>query len=128
MSELKPAPAIEQQVRRSVGDAGEAMDFGSVHWAARSEDPPGAEMTFGLATWLAGKGNAEHFHPNCEEILFVLEGEVEHTLGDQRTILRAGDLIVVPRNVAHRVTNVGTAVARTVIVFSSAEREFVVVN
>ena len=99
-----------------------------MEWAALAGDPPGAEMTFGLASWEAGKGNAEHVHPNCEEILFVLEGEIEHTLGDQRTLLRAGDLIVVPRHVAHRVTNAGPGVARTVIVFSSAEREFVVVE
>ena len=35
----------------------------------------------------------------------MLEGEVEHTLGDQRTSLRAGDLIVVPRGVPHRLIN-----------------------
>jgi quercetin dioxygenase-like cupin family protein len=115
---------IETQVRRDVGAAAEATDFGSVHWAVREGDPPGAEQTIGLAVFDAGKGNAEHIHPNCEEVVYVLDGVVEHTLGDQRTTLRAGDLIVVPRGVAHRLLNTSEAPVRTYIVFSSPERRF----
>ena len=120
----RPAPDIEAQVRRNVGAAAEATDFGSVHWAAREGDPPGAEMTVGLAVFDAGKGNVEHTHPDCEEVVYVLEGEVEHTLGDQRTTLRAGDLIVVPRGVPHRLLNRGSAPVRAYIVFSSPARRF----
>ena len=117
-------PAIESQVRRSVGGAAEPTDFGSIQWAVRAGDPEGAEQTAGLAVFDAGKGNVEHVHPNCEEIVFVLEGDVEHTLGDQSTRLRAGDLIVVPRGVAHRLFNHGVAPARTYVVFSSPDRQF----
>ncbi len=117
-------PPIDQQVRRNVGAAAETTDFGSVHWPVRDGDPPGAEQTIGLATFDAGKGNVEHVHPNCEEIVYVLEGEVEHTLGDQRTLLKAGDLIVVPRNVPHRLTNVGSAAVRACVIFSSPDRQF----
>jgi len=118
-------PLIDTQVRRDVGAAAETTDFGSVHWASRAGDPPGAEMTVGLATFAAGKGNTEHTHPDCEEVVYVLDGEVEHTLGDQRVTLRAGDLIVVPRGVPHRLLNASGADMRAYIVFSSAERKFV---
>jgi quercetin dioxygenase-like cupin family protein len=117
-------PSIHGQVRRDVGAAAEATDFGSVHWAAREGDPAGAEQTIGLAVFDAGKSNAEHIHPNCEEVVYVLDGEVEHTLGDQRTTLRAGDLIVVPRGIAHRLMNTSTSPVRTYIVFSSPDRRF----
>lgn len=116
---------IERQVRRAVGFAAEATDFGSVHWAVREGDPLGAEQTIGLAVFDAGKGNVEHVHPNCEEVVFVLEGEVEQTLGDERTVLRRGDLIVVPRGVQHRLLNSGTSPVRTYIVFSAPDRQFV---
>src|SRR5437868_13990251 len=103
---MTPAvPPIDGQVRRSIGANPEPMDFGSVHWAVREGDPIGAEQSVGLAVFDAGKGNVEHVHPNCEEIVYVLDGEVEHTLGDQRTSLRAGDLIVVPRGIPHQLTN-----------------------
>jgi quercetin dioxygenase-like cupin family protein len=121
-------PPIDRQVRRNVGVAAEKADFGSVHWAVREGDPPGAEQTIGLATFDAGKSNVEHIHPNCEEVVYVLDGEVRHTLGGQETVLRAGDLIVVPRNVPHRLINDSDAPARTYIVFSSPDRQFVPVS
>jgi quercetin dioxygenase-like cupin family protein len=117
-------PAIDRQVRRGVGSAEEKTDFGSVHWAALEGDPPGAEQTIGLATFDGGKSNVEHVHPNCEEVVYVLEGEVRHTLGDQQTVLRRGDLIVVPRNVPHQLINDGDAPARVYIAFSSPDRQF----
>jgi quercetin dioxygenase-like cupin family protein len=56
--------------------------------------------------------------------VYVLDGEVEHTLGEQRTILRAGDLIVVPRNVPHRLINASGTACKTLIVFSAPDRVF----
>lgn len=117
-------PEIERQVRRNAGAAAEPREFGRVHWVVKAGDPEGAEQTIGLSVFEAGTGNLEHTHPNCEEVLYVLEGEVEHTLGDQATRLRAGDLIVVPRGVAHRLRNVGPSPARAYIAFSSPERQF----
>lgn len=121
-------PNIDTQVRRAVGSGGEQREFGVVHWAVRENDPPGAETTFGLATFVAGSSNAEHTHPNAEEVVYVLEGEVTHTLGDQRVTLRAGDLIVVPRNVPHRLINESGADMRAIIVFSTPDRLFVPVD
>lgn len=118
-------PMIGAQIRRNVGGAAGATDFGSVQWAVRSGDPDGAETTVGLAVFGAGRSNVEHSHPDCEEIVYILEGEVEHTLGDQSAILRAGDLIVVPRGVPHRLINRAEADVRAYIVFSSPDRTFV---
>ncbi len=118
-------PPIEQQVRRQAGAAAMATDFGSVHWVVREGDPPGAETTVGLAVFDGGKSNVQHTHPNCEEIVYVLEGEVEHTLGNASTTLRAGDLIVVPRDVPHRLINHGETPVRAYIVFTSPDRQFV---
>lgn len=117
-------PMIDGQVRRDVGSAADATDFGSVQWAVREGHPVGAEQTIGLAIFNAGKSNVEHTHPNCEEVVYVMEGEVEHTLGDQTTILRAGDLIVVPRDVPHHLINNSAAACKTMIVFSSPDRQF----
>ena len=70
-------PPIDRQLRRNAGASAEPTDFGSVHWVSRAGDPPGAEMTIGVAVFDAGKSNVEHVHPNCEEAVYVLEGEVE---------------------------------------------------
>ncbi len=117
-------PSIEHQVRRG-GSPAEPMEWGTVRWLARQDDPPGAEMTVAVAAFAAGKGNVEHIHPDCEEIVYVLEGAVMHTLDDEVTTLHAGDIIIVPRGVPHQLAATGGADARAFIVFSSPDRQFV---
>ena len=43
-----------------------------------------------------------HFHRNKHETFYVLSGIVRFELGDVVRILRAGDIVVVPREVKHR--------------------------
>ena len=117
--------SIDDAVTRDAGSRAEPAPFGSIEWVVRAGDPDGAEQSVALAVFDAGSSNAEHTHPNCEEIVFVLEGEVEHTLGAESTILRGGDLIVVPREAAHRIINHGPGPCRMLIVFSSPDRQFV---
>ena len=122
---MDTTPPIDRQVKREVGQDAETTSWGSVEWAVRAGDPPGAEMTAAVAVFDVGESNVEHTHPNCEEIVYVLEGEIEHTLGAESTRLGPGDLIVVPRDVPHRLINTSTEPTRTFIVFSSPDRQFI---
>jgi quercetin dioxygenase-like cupin family protein len=116
---------IEDYVRRDMGASAEMAAFGRVEWAVRAGRPDGAEQMVALAVFEPGGSNAEHYHPNCEEIVYVLDGEVEHTLGDESTTLWAGDLIVVPRDTRHRIINDSSKACRMLVVFSSPDRQFV---
>lgn len=50
---------------------------------------------------------ANHRHPG-EEIIYVVEGMIEYDLeGKPPAILKAGDVIVVPKGVVHSAKNVG---------------------
>ena len=118
-------PPIERQIKREVGANAETTAWGSVEWAVREGDPPGAEQTLALATWAPGQGNVEHTHPNCEEFVCVIEGVIDHTLGGQSARLGPGDVIVVPRGAPHHLVNTCAEPVRTIIVFSSPNREFV---
>ena len=119
---------IEDFVRRSVGTAAEIAPFGRIDWAVRAGTLDDVEQSVALAVFEPGSSNAEHYHPNCEEIVFVLEGEVEHTLGDKSTTLHAGDLIVVPRHAHHRILNESLTPCRLLVMFSSPDREFIEVR
>jgi quercetin dioxygenase-like cupin family protein len=79
-------------------------------------------MTFGRATILAGRHNPRHRHPNCDEILHVISGQLEHTLGEERVVLNAGDTISIPKGIWHQAHAVGAEDAEVVICFSSADR------
>jgi quercetin dioxygenase-like cupin family protein len=56
---------------------------------------------------------------SAEEVLVVLAGEVEAVIGDERALLAAGGLAVVPSMVPHEAINVGVGPARVAGIFSS---------
>ena len=56
---------------------------------------------------------------SAEEILLILEGEAEVTMGDERGRVSAGEMALVPAMVPHGMRNVGEETVRVVGFFSS---------
>ncbi|MFE9253830.1 cupin domain-containing protein [Streptomyces sp. NPDC006879] len=67
----------------------------------------GGVMTLDPADWVT-----EHYHPYSEEFLHVIDGTLEMTLDGQKVVLNAGDSLLVPIGVRHRLVNVGEVTAR----------------
>jgi quercetin dioxygenase-like cupin family protein len=63
---------------------------------------------------------AEHTD-SAEEILYVVAGEAEAQVGDERGRLAAGDLAVIPAMVPHGLVNVGMETVKIVGFFSESE-------
>ena len=99
--------------------------WGTLQWICNEKLMPGSEQTVGLATILPGKHNPVHFHPNCEEVLYVISGQGLHSY-DGRTIpLKAGMTIRIPAKVKHNMVNTGTETLRTLVSFSTGDRKTV---
>lgn len=96
--------------------------WGFLTWLVGEREMPGSEQTFGLVTILPGQRNPLHSHPNCEELLFVIEGECEHRLGEETVNLKAGSVIRIPRGVPHWARCTGDLPMRAVISFSAPDR------
>ena len=64
----------------------------------------------------------EHAHSN-EQITFVVEGELDFTLGPETRRLRAGDVVAVPANVPHGVVT-GARPARALDAWSPAREDY----
>ncbi len=97
--------------------------WGSLQWLANGDLAPGAGMTVGRVTFKPGESNPTHAHPNCDEVLFVVQGTIEHSLpqgGMAR--LEAGDCIVLPRGRAHTAKNVGQDEAVVLVAFNAGDR------
>ena len=58
---------------------------------------------------------------SAEEILYLVAGEAEAEVGDERGYLTAGDLAVIPAMVPHGLVNVGTDTVKVVGFFSESE-------
>jgi quercetin dioxygenase-like cupin family protein len=58
---------------------------------------------------------------SAEEILYIVAGEAEAEVGDERGGLTTGDLAVIPAMVPHALGNVGTETVKVVGFFSESE-------
>jgi quercetin dioxygenase-like cupin family protein len=63
----------------------------------------------------SGHGPPLHVHRHETEIFYVLEGQFEITIGDQKVTAPAGALVVGPRNIPHTFRNVGSQDARLLL-------------
>ncbi|WP_100405333.1 cupin domain-containing protein [Bacillus solitudinis] len=99
------------------------MDWGKIQWLCGNHIDADSEMTFGMVYIEAGKSNPRHYHPNCEELIFVLSGECEHSLGDESFHLKPGMMLRIPRNVLHDAKVTSWEPCRMLIMYSSPDRQ-----
>ena len=59
-----------------------------------------------------GKGVAIHVHEREDELVYLLEGEIEVTLGDQKMKAIPGVMALLPRGIPHGFTNIGNKPSR----------------
>ena len=105
----------------------EAYPWGDIHWLVSKKANGARRLTLGHTVVAPGGRNALHAHPNCEEALYVVAGEIEHVVeGMPNLPMKAGEAILIPPRVKHQAINVGREPARLVVAFSTAERETVV--
>ncbi len=74
-----------------------------------------ATMTLAPGKSSGPKGNE---HPQSEQVLLVLEGEVLAEIGKEKLTLRKGDVVIVPPRVPHRFVNKAASPAVTFNVYA----------
>ena len=101
--------AVEGRTSKRVGDAGGLTQFG-----------------VNIVTLQPGAASSHrHWHENEDEFAYVLEGEMVLIENEGETIVRPGDCIAWPANVAngHCLVNRSQAVARFLVVGTKAKTE-----
>lgn len=96
---------VASQVQR------DALDWGDLGWM--TNPAVGAQNLTVLEVILKpGKGHNFHKHPDQEETIYVIEGEVEQWLEQNNKILKSGDAIFIGAGVVHASFNVGSGPAK----------------
>jgi phosphonatase-like hydrolase len=103
----------------------ESFEWGTLKWLCNGKLLPGAGQTTGICHILPGRRNPVHYHPNCEEVLYMLSGQGLHSFDEKSIPLRAGSTIRIPAGVKHNLSNNGTETIVCLISFSSGQRETV---
>ncbi len=84
-------------------------------WVGHLEIAPGATIT-------------THIHPDTEEAMVIVEGELEAVLGDEVVTLGAGDTVLAPAGVKHGFTNRSGGNAALLATFPKTEFQRVAVE
>jgi quercetin dioxygenase-like cupin family protein len=95
----------------------------TIHWLASRRASAARELTVGRTVIGPGAGSPMHRHPNCEEVLHMLRGEIDQIVEGQPPLrMRAGDTVTIARDIRHCAINVGKEEAEMMVIFSAPER------
>ena len=84
-------------------------------WVSHLEVVPGATIT-------------THIHPDTEEAMTIVEGELEAVLGDETVVLGPGDTVLAPAGVKHGFVNRSDSNAALLAMFPKTVFERVTVE
>jgi quercetin dioxygenase-like cupin family protein len=109
------APSIKYQPKskRDYFDVG----IGSVCLSGEDTGGKYCLLEVGLAP---GMGVPRHTHTREDEVYYVLAGELEVTVGDERFVLKPGDTLLAPRDIPHQLRNSGSVENHYLLLFSPA--------
>ena len=82
---------------------------------------PARDVILVRATFAPGEGHAFHYHEDREEFLYILQGEVEQWIGEEKKICRAGDIIFVPPGAVHASFNLGQKEVKLLAIFGNKQ-------
>ena len=101
----------------------EEIPWGRFEWLSRAGMTQADQLMVIRVRIPPGLGHMFHRHPACEEVIYVLEGEVEQWVEQERQMLRAGDCVHIPTNVVHATYNVSDRPAQALAILSPAKFE-----
>jgi mannose-6-phosphate isomerase-like protein (cupin superfamily) len=87
-------------------------------WLCLSGADTGAAYCLLEASLAPGEEVPRHVHTREDETYYVLSGELEAAVGGKVFVLRAGDCLIAPRDIPHRLRNPGTVENHYVLMFS----------
>ena len=106
------------------------FDWGKLHFLSDEKVTGSKSISFGTAVLEPGKGHMRHNHPNADEILYFVSGEVEQMVDDQPAIKCTGGTCVwIPKAVFHSTINTGSAPVILVVAYvpAGAEQELLLI-
>ena len=92
------------------------LDWGSMGWFSRPSTTGAKDLVVIEVNLQPGGGHNFHKHPQQEEVIYVIEGEIEQWLGQEKKTLKAGDSVFIGADVVHASFNVSDANARVLAI------------
>lgn len=97
----------EERIIESEDVSTQQFDWGTLKWMATPEVNGSERLSAGVVNLEPGKGHEIHTHPDSDEILYIIHGDGEQTVGDETEAVGPGDMIHIPAGVEHGTVNTG---------------------
>jgi len=98
----------------------EELSWGQLAWTCRPADTGAKHLVVIEVTLAPGGGHAFHHHPDQEEVIYCLEGEVEQWVDQQKRVLRPGDAVFIAGGGVHASFNRSDRPARLLAILGPA--------
>lgn len=99
----------------------ERLEGKTHHWYYKDGLGENGSLVFCRARITKGAGHAFHTHPEMDEIIYVLEGEMEQWVEREARILRPGESVYIPRGVVHGCYNLSDAECEFLAILTPAK-------
>lgn len=101
----------------------ESYEWGQLVWL-HSSNTGAEQLSVGEMVINPGGENTSHYHPNCEEVLYVISGELEHWFEESKPVrLKAGMSLLIPQGMKHHSRCIGKEPVRNLVAYSSANHQ-----
>ena len=84
----------------------EELEWGSLAWFSSPVASNAKDLVVLEVTLSPTGGHNFHKHPNQEEVIYVIEGEIEQWVDQEKRMLRSGDSAFIGADVVHASFNV----------------------
>lgn len=98
----------------------DAVPWGSLAWFSSPADSEARSLVVVEVDLNPGTGHDFHKHPNQEEVIYVIDGQVVQWVDRERRTLVAGDSAFIGPDVVHASFNVGDHNAKVLAILGPA--------
>lgn len=103
--------------------ARDEFDWGEIAWASRPQNTESTQLAILDVTIVPGKGHNFHRHPNQEEMIYVLDGQIEQWIEQEKQVLSPGDAVFIDTGVVHASFQLGEKPAHLLAILGPAVGE-----
>jgi quercetin dioxygenase-like cupin family protein len=93
----------------------EQLEWGGLGWISRPPSTGARQLTVIDVQLEPGHGHDFHKHPDQEEVIVVLAGEIEQWLEGEKTVLGPGEAVFIGAGTVHASFNTGSETAKLAV-------------
>ena len=94
------------------------LDWGNMTWLSNLKLTDAKQLVVIEVNLAPGKGHDFHRHPNQEEVIYVIQGQIEQWVDQEKRLLSFGESAFFPANGVHASFNVGDQPAKVLAILS----------